>query len=273
MKKPIAVTICIAILACTIIGTANAQKAGFTANSGLQVNPVTIDGKWTTASEWTDAAEYPLSGGLNGIFRLKWWAAEDFSTIYQYFLVEIVSDTTNDAADTVQVCYAAAVELFGTPMGGTTPKTDCWKFEVNGTDPTATLAVSKGTGTAWANFTTWTRANFNASVTIAASPLSATPHKIIEFRIEHISLAINPTTWILVSGYDASNSASGVQVWPTGSSRDVPNDYGLLNSMFEPIPESLSFGIVVLLSSAALIVGSYYLRKRPKTTILTPTKL
>ncbi len=266
MKRLVLVAICSVLVVCTLaattIGTAKAQKAGFTADAYTLTNAVTIDGKWTTSSEWTDAASYPLAGGLNGIYRLKWEAASDFSYIYQYYLVEIVGDTTSDSADSVVVCMAASATLFGNPVGGTTPQSDCWKFEVNGTGATATTTVYKGTGTGWAVYTGWTKpTNFNGAVTVNTSQLSATPHKIIEFKMDALAFSLNPTTWVLVAAYDASNSAAGIQVWPTGSSMNVPNSYALLNTLFDPIPESISFSAMVILSAVTVAVGARFLRK------------
>lgn len=265
MKRPLLVTICTVIVVCTLaattIGTAGAAKAGFTADAYTITNAVTIDGKWTTSSEWSDAKTYPLAGDLNGIYRLKWYISEDYSAAAHYYTVEIVGDTTSDPTDSVVVCYEAATELFGNPTGGTTPQTDCWKFEINGTGATATTTIYKGTGTAWVNYTTWTPANFNGAVTVATSSLSATPHKIVEFKIDSNALSLYPTMWVLVAAYDASNSASGIQVWPTGSSVNSPNDYGLLNLLFEPIPEGFSILAVVILSAATVAVGARFLRK------------
>jgi hypothetical protein len=265
MKRLLLVPICFALVVCTLaattIGTAKAAKAGFAADAYTLTNAVTIDGKWTTSSEWSDAATYPLAGGLNGIYRLKWWISEDYTSAYHYYTVEIVGDTTSDPTDSVVVCYEAATELFGNPIGGTTPQTDCWKFEVNGTGATAKTTIYRGTGTTWAVYTGWTTANFNGAVTVNTSQLSATPHKIIEFKMDTNSLSLYPTMWVLVAAYDASNSASGMQVWPTGSSVNSPNDYGLLNLLFEPIPEGISISAMVILSAATVAVGARFLRK------------
>ncbi len=266
MKRLLLVPICIALVVCTFaatnIGTAKAQKAGFTADTYTLTSAVTIDGKWTTSSEWTDAASYPLAGGLNGIYRPKWEWSSDYSVISQYYLVEIVGDTTSDSTDSVVVCIAASATLFGNPIGGTTPQSDCWKFEVNGTGASATTTVYQGTGTAWAVYTGWTKpTNFNAAVTVTTSQLSATPHKIIEFKMDALAFNLNPTTWVLVAAYDASNSASGIQVWPTGSSANVPNSYALQNLSPNAIPEGISFSAMVILSAVTVAVGARFLRK------------
>ena len=88
MKRLLLVAICSVLIVCTLaattIGTAKAAKAGFTADAYTLMNAVTIDGKWTTSSEWSDSSTYPLAGGLSGTYRLKWEAASDFIYIYQY---------------------------------------------------------------------------------------------------------------------------------------------------------------------------------------------
>ena len=266
MRRNLLVVFSIVLVFCafaaTNVGTAEAAKAGFTANCYAIVNAVTIDGRWTTAGEWSDTNIYPLLSGLSGSFRLKWDFASDFSYIFQYYLVEIVGDTTSDAADSVVVCMAASPTLFGVPAGGTAPQTDCWKFEVNGTGSTATLTVYRGTGSGWAVFSGWSKpANFDAAVTVNASERSATPHKIVEFKMDAFAFSLNPETWVLVGAYDASQSAAGVQVWPTSSSINVPNDYGLLNTSMEAVPEGIGVAVMALVSTVAVGVGGRYLRR------------
>jgi hypothetical protein len=226
-------------------------------------NPVTMDGRWTTADEWSDTTIYPLAGGLNGSFRGKGDFPADFSYIYTYILVEIVGDITGDAADSVVVCLAMPATFFGEPAGGTTPQTGCLKFEVNGTGATATLTVYRGTGTGWAVYTNWTKpADFTAAVSINVSERSATPHKIIELKENGRAFPGNfGEPWLLVAAFDASRSASGWQVWPNSSSIDSPNDYGLFNAISQPIPESVGVVAMALMSTVAVIVSACYLRK------------
>ena len=69
---------------------------------------------------------------------------------------------------------------------------------------------------------------------------------------------------IRIAAYDASNPEAGELAWPEGSDADVPEGWGLENYTSETIPEGLSFGVLVLLSSAAVIVATVVLRKRSK---------
>ena len=77
-----------------------------------------------------------------------------------------------------------------------------------------------------------------------------------------------PPTGLRVAVYDASNSAAGVQDWAPGSDVNVPDEWGLISGYSpDPIPEGLTFGVMMLLSSVSLLVGYYYLRKRKETKV------
>jgi hypothetical protein len=64
--------------------------------------------------------------------------------------------------------------------------------------------------------------------------------------------------------YDASNDTAGVQSWPLDSSPDVPDEWGLEIGTTSNIPEALTIGVVILLSSVAVAASFYFLRKRPQ---------
>jgi len=268
MKRAVLVAFCIIAL-CSLglvmkIGTVRAYKAGYTVNDYIAITTPTMDGKWTATDEWTDAEEKQLDGSLNAIFRLKYVAAADFSYINQYFLVEFFDDTTNDTGDYWQICYASAATFGGTPIGGTTPQTDCLRIDYVGHTQVG-LALYKGTGTGWspsADYTWGTTIQIVDS--ISASPLDSTPHWIAEIMIEHVHYNIMPEFWIRVAAYDASNSGAGVQSWPSGS-RDAPDDWGLMTAPGTTIPEVLNIGVIVLLLSVAALIVPHYFRKWSRT--------
>lgn len=220
-----------------------------------------MDGNWTTINEWNDADVRQLNGSLNAAFRLKYVSDPDLTWVNQYYLIEFFDDTTNDTGDYWQICYAAATTLYGTPIGGDAPQTDCLMINFTGHSQ-AGLALYKGDGSGWVAFTDYTwPTDIQIVDSISASPSNSTPHWIAEIKIEHIHFSINPEFWIYVAAYDANNSAAGVQSWPLGSS-DVPNDWGLMNAPGTTIPEPLTIGVMVLLSSVSVLVGSHYFRKR-----------
>jgi hypothetical protein len=245
-------------------GTVMAQQEGYEVNDYVAITDVTMDGNWTTPDEWTDAEEKQLDGDLNVTFRLKYTTGYP-DWVNQYYLIEFFDDTTNDAEDYWQICYAASPELYGTPIGGTTPQTDCLRFDFVGHDDATGFTLYKGDGTAWVESTDYTwPTDVEIAESFGTSPLSDTPHWIAEIKIEHIIFAIQPEFWIRVAAYDTSNADAGVQAWPD-SSVDVPDEWGLMNAIQEPIPEALTIGAMVLLSSVSVLVGYHYLRKRQET--------
>jgi hypothetical protein len=252
-------------------GTVKAYKAGYSLDDYIAAITPTMDGQWTTTDEWADTPGAQLDGSLDAIVKSK-YVTNYPTSVDQYWLIEFFSDTTNDADDYWQLCYAASTTLFGTPIGGTTPQTDCLMINYTGHSQ-AGLTVYKGTGTGWSVFTDYTVPTHIQIVdSISASPLSSTPHWIVEIKVEHIHFNIMTEFWVRAAAYDASNSAAGVQAWPD-SSADVPNDWGLINALQTVIPENFSIGVMLLLSSVAVIVGSRYFRKRTRIKSCSPAKL
>ena len=177
-------------------------------------------------------------------WRVKWVGVGD--TWYDQWLFEILSDTTNDTGDFVQICYDSTLD------GGATPHADDYLVNYTGHSK---VTVYVGTGTGWAPTSDL---DVKVASTIGTSNSSATPHWIIEIDFE------NPweSTGVRVAAYDAS--ANTTLMWPPETSANVPNDYGYSEISYEIIPEGLSVGALVLLSTAAAFVGMRFLRKRPK---------
>jgi len=238
----------------------NAYVAGYEYTDYQGTLSHTEDGRWTTPSEWTDAMTTPnLVAGFH--WRGTWtWP----SNILQHFIVEVFTDNTNDTGDIIRVCYDCAAN------GGAAPQADDVKIELVG-NRLSGLSVYKGNGTGWVKYTGWTAADVTAVASISSSPLNSTPHLIVEVLVDKNTVADVSAggylPWIYVSAYDASNSAAGVKAWPPAppSSADVPNSWGLETGTTENIPEGLTIGAVALLSSVAVVVSFYFLRKRPRT--------
>jgi hypothetical protein len=219
--------------------------------------PVT-DGSWTTSTEWDDAAVPP---NLPPTFhwREKWTQP---SNIIQHFLVEFFTDNTNDTGDYFQLCYDCAAD------GGAAPQSDDMRIDWVGHDVSG-LTIYQGNGTGWAVFTGWTYdEDIYVAESIGTSPLSSNAHWIIEFWINKSNPAFDISgsgyaPGIRVAVYDASNDTAGVQAWPP-TEQDVPSDWGLETGTTETIPEPLTVAAVVFLSTIAVAVSFYFLRKRPK---------
>jgi hypothetical protein len=266
MKRALFVAFCILALCSLLViatGTVKAFQTGYEVTDYVAITTPTMDGNWTASDEWTDAEEKQLEGDLNATFRLKYVSDPDLAWVNQYYLIEFFDDTTDDAGDYWQICYAVATEFYGDPTGGTTPQTDCLKFEYVG-HAVSGLAVYQGDGAGWVAYSTYTIPDDVEIVdSFGTTFKSDTPHWTVEIKIEHNSFAILPNFWIYVAVHDESDS-SAVQSWPPGSS-DVPDDWGFMNASQSTIPEVLTIGAIVLLSSVAVVVSFYCLRKRPKT--------
>lgn len=240
----------------SLTGIVTAQKDGYMLEDFTTVDIPIIDGKWSNSFEWSDAEERQLEGNLNAIFRLKYNQVFLGTAVdQQFFLIEFFDDTTADSADYLQICYATASQQ-GVPIGGTTPQTDCMRWDFVGHNQ-AGFKFYKGDGSAWVEDS---GGKLGTAIVIAdsydTSPLSDTPHLIVEVMIAHSVYGIDSDLWIRVAAYDESNSAAGVQAWPAGSV-DVPNDWGLTIVTGEAIPEFPSWIILplVLTATLAIIIG------------------
>jgi hypothetical protein len=246
MKRGILIVLGI-IVVCSVClaGTVSATKAGFSQTDGTG-SLVTVDGT-ISPGEWDDSWRGKLYDGwtlTNSTYRVK-WAEAGANLWYDQWLFEIISDNTNDAGDFIQICYDSNLD------GGAAPQADDYLINITGH---STSTAYRGTGTGWAPATL----DVVVAGKISASSWSATPHWIIEIDVE------NPweSTGDRVAVYDASTGQT--LMWPPYSSANVPDDYGYSEISYEIIPEGLTLGAMVLVSTVVVIFGTRYYRKRSK---------
>ena len=260
IKKLLAI-MCLVILSslafASMPGVAVAQKAGYEIEDFEATTEPTIDGTWSNSYEWTDAAEAhleTLNDDATAIFRIK--HDTELITgdiIYYYLLIEDINDTTNDAGDLLQICLVGADEVGGTPTGSIYPQENCFRFDYLGHNSDG-FKLYRGTGTGWSTVTNY---NWPTDILIvdsfSTSPLSDTPHLIIEVRIAAAAFNINPEYWLRVVTYDETNAMSGIQMWPTGS-REDSNDWGQVDVINETIPEFPAWTILPIFATVTLAV-------------------
>jgi hypothetical protein len=212
----------------------------------------TIDGMWSPDEEWTDGGDVNTIG--EDVSFTSTWDFVSMEEVYTRWLVEFLSDTTDDAEDYWEFC------MDGDQSGGDAPQVGDFKFVITGH---ADLVWYQGDGTGWAvedldaSEIEWANA-------LSASPTDSTEHWILEFMTNKgggtVQLGIY---WNLrVACYDASTET--LAAWPPDSDADDPSSWGMEDYTSETIPEGLSFGVLVLLSSAAVIGATVVLRKRSK---------
>ena len=249
MKKIVATTFCILMLCSLLlitVGTTMAAEPGYERYSyPTQVVP-TIDGMWTSEDEWTDGDVTWI--GTDVAFR----STLDSDTTR--WIVEFFSDTTDDPGDFWQFCIDWG------QIGGSSPAG--WKFEITGHTDLAWY-VGMGDGSDWSEYTLG-ESEIDWANSLSASPTNSTPHWILEFQIPKNSGTIQMhDVWnFYLAAYDASNP--GVQAWPP-TDPDIPDTWGIENYSMEAIPEGLTFGVMVLLSSVSMLVGYRYFVKQKET--------
>ena len=252
MKKKVYTATMIAFMTLLLvsIGAINCVRAqDYTRISWLTQLEPTIDGAWTSEDEWTDGEITPV--GEDAVCRSTWEFGDVVTTRW---VVEFFSDTTDDPEDYWQFC------IDGEQSGGSAPQELDFKFVITGhTD----LVWYEGDGTGWTEVEL-DETEIEWADSLSESPTNSTAHWILEFNIPKNAGTVQMgILWNLrVAAYDASNPDAGELAWPPDSDADVPDGWGIENYSGEPIPEGLSFGVLVLLSSAAVVAATVVLRKR-----------
>ncbi len=253
MKKVVSVAFC-TLLLCTLpllvnVGTTMATESGYQITEAYTTTAVTVDGKYGSG-EWTDAwIEFRLNA-TNARFAYK--MDTNAGPYLMSWLLEF-HDTTNDAGDRWQI------SIDGSADGGTAPNSNDVKFEIEGH---TTLKTYVGTGTGWSASSialTW-KDNLTTSI------YDSVNHYVFELQFDKGSTAWGanpPPHGLRVAMYDASNTTQGWVSWPP-TPADNPSRWGLIFDYQATVPESLSLGVLVLLSSVAVVVGSFFVRKRSK---------
>ena len=260
LKRTTSIAICILLLCSLIllvnVGAVKATAAGYDITEYFSVNAKTADGKWTTADEWHDGTTQRL--GTPQVCCWEYMIDSSSGAYLMNWLIEF-ADTTNDAGDRWQICFDGA-----NAAGSAAPTADCNKFEVEGH---TTLKTYVGTGTAWASMAnptvTW-------KDTLTTSPHDPATHYVFELQFDKGQFgwgANPPPQGIRVAMYDASKPAQGWVSWPPTSTDTNPAGWGQIatyDTAMGPAPEGLTIGLMLALSSVAVVVSARYFRKPKK---------
>jgi hypothetical protein len=242
------VLICLFLLPPVAFGAAKP-----TITSSTLKNPVTLDGKWTYADEWTDGVNFDCGG--YGWIALK----DDADSLY--VLVDYTRDTGAAAGDFAWVIWDQKND------GGSKPKSDDYDPILRYTDKTNyTLSVAQGTGTGWGTFNPASSLGIAAAASTNATsdPYSHASHVVYEFRIPR-SILDNSTVITSIGFYaGAQNAAGGIWIGlPRGGDYRIPDSWAQLTFSL-PVPEFPSVLIMVLVSVAA---AGFVSRRRRQTHV------
>jgi hypothetical protein len=260
MKRVVVMAFSILMLCCLLVGNVTmlqAFEAGYEVQEAYDTATVTVDGNWVTG-EWEDSwIEYMDNSTNDERFCYK---ADSDKGYAPEFLIDS-ADTTDDAGDIWQICFDGGAA--STPDGGPVPLESDNKIEITGH---TTLKVYVGNGTGWEEMD-------DSAVTWADS---LTTHDV-PFDYEHwcVEIIVDKATLNSIWGPNAPPIGLRVAMydetedtwvsWPPASDPDVPDGWGRVGEDYgSSIPESLSFVVIVLLSTVAVAVMFYLVRKRPK---------
>jgi hypothetical protein len=255
MKKTRITIFCIvALLALSMAGSVAAYNAVYTHTDYMGSTSPTIDGKYTSADEYSAGASHGF--GTNGVFRDTWTIP---GNVMENMIVETM-DTTNDASDNYIICYDSTAD------GGNTPKTDDFMIKVIGHGSSATCQWYRGSGTAWTAVSGPTSAFFEWKESLATSPTSSTPHYMVELRVDKqdttaFGITVLGMNFAMSVAYNDTHTGGGVQAWPPTAVATNPDTWGYVPYSMDPVPESIGIGVIIALSSVAVIAGSFGVRK------------
>jgi hypothetical protein len=245
-------TLCILLLAVNI-GTVLASQAGYNVTEVYGGGAITLDGKWGSGEWPTDGAWIDNRFNVSNA-RFAYKMDSSTGAYLMSWLLEW-HDTTNDAGDIWIIC------IDGSADGGTAPQADDVKIQITGHQ---SLSVFAGTGTAWGANSSTLAAVVKWKDSLTTSTYDAVNHWVVEVQADKGSLgawgANPPPEGIYEAMYDASTNQW--TSWPPAQSPNVPNNWGLIATYDTTVPEGLTVGVLVLLSSAAVLLGSFFVRKR-----------
>ena len=260
MKKIVSVAFSVLMLcSLLLLGIASAGNPAYSMTCYTNTVFVTINGQWAT-DEWIQGQPVNMSNNA------RFTHATRTTGIGMDFMIEVFDDNTDDVGDLWQIC------IDSDNSGGAAPDTDDYMFEIQGH---TTLNTYKGNGTGWVPITpdfqevTW-------ADSITATPWNAAPHWMFELRdsdkMQDEIVVGDPPNGLRVAAYDASTNTTSS--WAPDSDPDVPSTWGVITNI-DPtpyIPEGFSIVFLVLLSSVAVVVSFYFMRKRPKTARYSSAK-
>nr|MDO8132848.1 hypothetical protein [Candidatus Njordarchaeum guaymaensis] len=229
---------------------------------GRSVNPVAVDGKWTSASEWVDSAEEKIVSDTKTVYiRIK------HDNEYIYVLLDFVTDSVIEYAEqmTPEKPYdGAAIVLDTNDDGGGAPHIDDYLFGVRWNSPTTYFQMTrKGTGSGWSDWLPNPEGFIGASSMDSSNdPYNPSPHLIYELRVPIFYIGqktVYGAGIFATDGFPPTLANLFFIGWPHPSIlADLmnPNGWGDLNMTETIIPEfpAGAFSIATIAVASALIL-------------------
>ena len=193
-------------------------------------SPVTVDGRWTSENEWTDAADAVLVlGDRTCYFRIE----HDASSIF--LLWDFTTDTKiemGSGTDGDRVYVGFDVNHDGIVKPDTGP--DFFVFLYWWTDQH--LEILEGAGV-YGHYTIGP-GGLSAASSLTATPLSPTPHLVYEMAVDKTKWGIEDgTVGIRVAAFDAGHTSADPMQFPVDSVTEQARTWADLS--FGPVTYNL----------------------------------
>jgi len=237
--------------------------AGSYAHSGEKIvcyslsHAVQLDGKWTTAEEWIDAAEVSTAAVC---IRVKHDEAR------MYVLIDHVADPQIDRSPSINegdLCW-----IYADPNhdGGEKLQPDDYGFGARWAAQTLTLMMAKGAGGNWTMMAPISGFEARSSSDQSTNPKTTSPHVSYELSIPKYIIA-NPTVG---ARFSVRDGAKGVfRQWPIQSRPIEPDTWADLEFSALPIGE-FSMSQLPLIALICLSVTTFFLKIPPRRSSARP---
>jgi len=232
-----------------------AADLGETVTCYLLTEPVTIDGAWTSKTEWNDAEEVKMlvgDGNADGYFRVK------FDDNWLYVLAESLINTSVEYNSAKGFGDYYSVFLDTAHNHGKSPSTDDYRFYANWRSTGNTeLKLGKGNGTGWDwSSTPPEGTQVSIGLDTGNSPHTPHPHVVGEFRLPLSIIQIGTFGFFIRFG-DSTEALNMHFYWPgpTMANQAIdPSSWGNVSINNNPIPEFSSVWLIMLTMVTVVLV-------------------
>lgn len=224
------------------------------------VNLVILDGRYTTAKEWSDTIAFPLKAGVSG--NVGYFTAK-YDSHYLYVIWDLVD---------CQAPYGGTddrneVGMYLDPSNQKSNSLNQNVYRLDFADVGGFLVyiyASQGTSSGgWTDWTSYTGPEIKAALSYSSSPNSKTPHMIVETRIAlafaSLETHVPGTIGLFLYMKDATHSDLEAD-YPGDANFKIPSTWGSVQTTSVPISEFP--GVVPVLLLAVFVVTTFLRRTR-----------
>lgn len=238
------------------MGVGRSLSANGTINVPYSTNVPTIDGAWTTPTEWQVASENVISNENNWTAYLR----IEHNGTYLFVLIDFISDQSNSSSNNAWIYFDTKDD------GGTLPQTDDYSFDSTGFRQINGSAAPPQ----WVNITPPAGAVMAKGFSHLNDPYdNTTDHEIYEFRVPCSFLGGGHIYGFYAVVMDSSTYT--ILHWPVASADPSdPNLWGDIYSGTQFVPELSLSSIIPLLLSITFVTT--VLSRRKRTRLLPPRR-